>query len=177
MIGEGTSAKVKLAVDTTNGQNVAIKIIDKQMVMESNLQYQVSLLPFYFTWIIVYLFFWLFIFRKRIGLLPDEGRDSKFKLQVQREIRTMTLLHHPNIVRIHEVYQIFKIIGVALVYALINFHCWTKSPAGDWLKDKNIHSNGICAWRTTFKQSGENQSLYYPWDPNEICGKLLNWHL
>ncbi|GKV18211.1 hypothetical protein SLEP1_g28626 [Rubroshorea leprosula] len=62
MIGEGTFAKVKLAVDTTNGQNVAIKIIDKQMVMESNLKYQ-----------------------------------------VQREIRTMTLLHHPNIVRIHEV--------------------------------------------------------------------------
>ncbi|GLT29028.1 hypothetical protein SLA2020_039210 [Shorea laevis] len=62
VIGEGTFAKVKLAVDTTNGQNVAIKIIDKQMVMESNLKYQ-----------------------------------------VQREIRTMTLLHHPNIVRIHEV--------------------------------------------------------------------------
>ncbi|KAK1560594.1 hypothetical protein Q3G72_028538 [Acer saccharum] len=61
-IGEGTFAKVKLGVDTTNGQNVAIKIIDKQMVLESNLKYQ-----------------------------------------VQREIRTMKLLHHPNIVRIHEV--------------------------------------------------------------------------
>ncbi|KAL5773109.1 hypothetical protein ACOSQ2_013033 [Xanthoceras sorbifolium] len=61
-IGEGTFAKVKLGVDTTNGQNVAIKIIDKRMVLESNLKYQ-----------------------------------------VQREIRTMKLLHHPNIVRIHEV--------------------------------------------------------------------------
>jgi serine/threonine protein kinase len=61
-IGEGTFAKVKLAVDSTNGHNVAIKIIDKHMVMESNL-----------------------------------------KFQVQREIRTMKLLHHPNIVRIHEV--------------------------------------------------------------------------
>ncbi|KAK3221476.1 hypothetical protein Dsin_008501 [Dipteronia sinensis] len=61
-VGEGTFAKVKLAVDTTNGQYVAIKIIDKQMVLESNLKYQ-----------------------------------------VQREIRTMKLLHHPNIVRIHEV--------------------------------------------------------------------------
>lgn len=64
-IGEGTFAKVKLAVDTsTNAQqhHVAIKIIDKQMVMESNLKYQ-----------------------------------------VQGEIRTMKLLHHPNIVRIHEV--------------------------------------------------------------------------
>ncbi|KAF9680580.1 hypothetical protein SADUNF_Sadunf06G0136600 [Salix dunnii] len=61
-IGEGTFAKVKLAVDTTNGHNVAIKIMDKNMVMESDL-----------------------------------------KNQVQREIRTMKLLHHPNIVRIHEV--------------------------------------------------------------------------
>ncbi|KAJ8750757.1 hypothetical protein K2173_015938 [Erythroxylum novogranatense] len=61
-IGEGTFAKVKLAMDTTNGHHVAIKIIDKNMVMESNL-----------------------------------------KNQVQREIRTMKLLHHPNIVRIHEV--------------------------------------------------------------------------
>ncbi|XP_050272497.1 CBL-interacting serine/threonine-protein kinase 21 isoform X1 [Quercus robur] len=61
-IGEGTFAKVKLGVDNTNGQYVAIKIIDKHMVLESNLKYQ-----------------------------------------VQREIRTMKLLHHPNIVRIHEV--------------------------------------------------------------------------
>nr|KJB23497.1 hypothetical protein B456_004G101600 [Gossypium raimondii] len=61
-IGEGTFAKVKLAVDTTNGHHVAIKIIDKAMVLESNLKYQ-----------------------------------------VQSEIRTMKLLHHPNVVRIHEV--------------------------------------------------------------------------
>ncbi|KAK8340504.1 hypothetical protein E1A91_A08G101000v1 [Gossypium mustelinum] len=61
-IGEGTFAKVKLAVDTTNGHHVAIKIIDKAMVLESNLKYQ-----------------------------------------VQSEIRTMKLLHHPNVVRIYEV--------------------------------------------------------------------------
>ncbi|KAE8056788.1 hypothetical protein FH972_013527 [Carpinus fangiana] len=61
-IGEGTFAKVKLGVDSTSGKYVAVKIIDKHMVMECNL-----------------------------------------KSQVQREIRTMKLLHHPNIVRIHEV--------------------------------------------------------------------------
>ncbi|KAG6698822.1 hypothetical protein I3843_08G038000 [Carya illinoinensis] len=61
-IGEGSFAKVKLAVDSTNGQYVAIKTIDKHKVMESDLKYQ-----------------------------------------VKREIRTMKLLHHPNIVRIHEV--------------------------------------------------------------------------
>ncbi|KAJ6296035.1 hypothetical protein OIU78_023965 [Salix suchowensis] len=61
-IGEGTYAKVKLAVDSTNGRPVAIKIMDRKMVMQSDL-----------------------------------------KNQVQREIRTMKLLHHPSIVRIHEV--------------------------------------------------------------------------
>ncbi|KDP43807.1 hypothetical protein JCGZ_23015 [Jatropha curcas] len=61
-IGEGTFAKVKLAVDSSNAGHVAIKIINKQMVLESNLKHQ-----------------------------------------VQREIRTMKILNHPNIVRIHEV--------------------------------------------------------------------------
>lgn len=42
-IGEGTFAKVKLAVDNTGGHNVAVKVIDKQMVMESNLKYQANL--------------------------------------------------------------------------------------------------------------------------------------
>ncbi|XP_057500155.1 CBL-interacting serine/threonine-protein kinase 21-like isoform X2 [Actinidia eriantha] len=61
-IGEGTFAKVKLAANTENNQYVAIKIIDKHMVIENNLMHQ-----------------------------------------VQREISTMKLLHHPNIARIHEV--------------------------------------------------------------------------
>ena len=39
-IGEGMVAKVKLAVDSTNGQCVAVKIIDKNMVVESNLMSQ-----------------------------------------------------------------------------------------------------------------------------------------
>lgn len=41
MIGEGTFAKVKLAIDSTNDKYVAIKIIDKHMVMQSNLKSQV----------------------------------------------------------------------------------------------------------------------------------------
>ncbi|KAF5183853.1 Cbl-interacting protein kinase [Thalictrum thalictroides] len=61
-IGEGTFAKVKLAINTETYQKVAIKIIDKQMIMENNLMEQ-----------------------------------------VKREIRTMKLLRHPNIVDIHEV--------------------------------------------------------------------------
>lgn len=41
-IGEGNFAKVKLAVNTENGQFVAIKIIDKQTVIKNNLMYQVN---------------------------------------------------------------------------------------------------------------------------------------
>ncbi|KAK7329831.1 hypothetical protein VNO77_24011 [Canavalia gladiata] len=61
-IGEGAFSKVKLAVNSNNGQKVAIKVIDKHMIMENNLKYQ-----------------------------------------VKREISTMKILHHPNVVRIHEV--------------------------------------------------------------------------
>ncbi|RDY12533.1 CBL-interacting serine/threonine-protein kinase 21, partial [Mucuna pruriens] len=66
-IGEGTFSKVKLAVDGNNGQKVAVKVIDKHMILENNLKNQANL------------------------------------TLVKREIRTMKLLHHPNIVRIHEV--------------------------------------------------------------------------
>ncbi|OVA16313.1 Protein kinase domain [Macleaya cordata] len=41
-IGEGTFAKVKLAMNIVTHQNVAIKIIDKAMVIENKLMYQIE---------------------------------------------------------------------------------------------------------------------------------------
>nr|XP_016439495.1 PREDICTED: CBL-interacting serine/threonine-protein kinase 21-like [Nicotiana tabacum] len=41
-IGEGTFAKVKLAINTINGEKVAIKIIDKHMIKQNNLVCQVK---------------------------------------------------------------------------------------------------------------------------------------
>lgn len=41
-IGEGTFAKVKLAKNTINGQHVAVKIIDKNMVIQNKLMHQAS---------------------------------------------------------------------------------------------------------------------------------------
>ncbi|KAF6138553.1 hypothetical protein GIB67_022587 [Kingdonia uniflora] len=61
-IGEGCFAKVKVALNTETRQSVAIKIIDKNMVMENQLM-----------------------------------------TQIKREISTMKLLNHPNIVQIYEV--------------------------------------------------------------------------
>jgi serine/threonine protein kinase len=43
-IGEGTFSKVKLAFNSNNGEKVAIKVIDKQMVLKNNLKYQVNLI-------------------------------------------------------------------------------------------------------------------------------------
>lgn len=90
-IGEGMFAKVKLAVDTTNGRYVAIKTIDKRMVMESNLMFQ-----------------------------------------VQREIRTMKILNHPNIVRIHEVLGTKTKIYIVMEYV-----------SGGQLSDKMLYAKRL----------------------------------
>ncbi|KAM0874269.1 hypothetical protein ACQ4PT_037566 [Festuca glaucescens] len=41
-IGEGSFAKVKLAVDTETGGSVAVKVIDRSTVLRNNLMYQVK---------------------------------------------------------------------------------------------------------------------------------------
>eukprot|EP00253_Pinus_taeda_P000653 PITA_00653 len=61
-IGEGTFAKVKIARNTENGENVAIKILDKENVLK-----------------------------------------HKMVEQIKREISTMKLIKHPNVIRLHEV--------------------------------------------------------------------------
>ncbi|XP_052182685.1 CBL-interacting serine/threonine-protein kinase 23-like isoform X2 [Diospyros lotus] len=61
-LGEGTFAKVKFARNTESGENVAIKILDKEKVLK----------------------------HKMIG-------------QIKREISTMKLIRHPNVIRMYEV--------------------------------------------------------------------------
>ncbi|KAJ6992533.1 CBL-interacting serine/threonine-protein kinase 23-like [Populus alba] len=61
-LGEGTFAKVKFARNVETGENVAIKILDKEKVLK----------------------------HKMIG-------------QIKREISTMKLIRHPNVVRMYEV--------------------------------------------------------------------------
>ncbi|XP_021755902.1 CBL-interacting serine/threonine-protein kinase 21-like [Chenopodium quinoa] len=90
-IGEGTFAKVKLGRNITNNQIVAVKIIDKQMVL-----------------------------------------SKKLMSQVQREIRTMKLLNHPNIVRIHEVIGSKTKIYIVMEYV-----------AGGQLSDKLTYAENL----------------------------------
>ncbi|KAM7530452.1 hypothetical protein LguiB_033862 [Lonicera macranthoides] len=61
-LGEGSFAKVKFARNTETGQNVAIKVIDKEKLLK----------------------------HKMIG-------------QIKREISTMKLIRHPNVIRMYEV--------------------------------------------------------------------------
>lgn len=61
-LGEGTFAKVKFARNVETGENVAIKILDKEKVLKN----------------------------KMIG-------------QIKREISTMKLVRHPNVIRMYEV--------------------------------------------------------------------------
>ncbi|KAL0300575.1 UNVERIFIED_CONTAM: CBL-interacting serine/threonine-protein kinase [Sesamum radiatum] len=61
-LGEGTFAKVKFARNVETGENVAIKILDKEKVLK----------------------------HKMIG-------------QIKREISTMKLIRHPNVIRMYEV--------------------------------------------------------------------------
>lgn len=64
-IGEGTFAKVKVAVNVENCENVAIKIIDKQMVISNRLMDQVAVKISAFSF-----FFW-FSFLVIVILLYD----------------------------------------------------------------------------------------------------------
>ncbi|KAJ4982453.1 hypothetical protein NE237_033290 [Protea cynaroides] len=61
-LGEGTFAKVKFARNVDTGENVAIKILDKEKVLK-----------------------------------------HKMISQIKREISTMKLIRHPNVIRMHEV--------------------------------------------------------------------------
>jgi 5'-AMP-activated protein kinase catalytic alpha subunit len=74
-LGEGTFAKVKVARNIETGLNVAVKIIDKQMILRCNLTHQ-----------------------------------------VKREISTMKLVKHPNIVRLYEVLASKKRIYLIMEY-------------------------------------------------------------
>ncbi|KAG4932458.1 hypothetical protein JHK87_046460 [Glycine soja] len=75
-IGEGTFSKVKLAVNGNNGQKVAIKVIDKHMVLENNLKNQANLTPVL-----------LFLFSKQMGPMePQLWLQTSKNLDVVTEI-------------------------------------------------------------------------------------------
>ena len=124
-IGEGTFAKVKLAKNIKNGQYVAIKIIDKHLILKHDLINQ-----------------------------------------VQREIRTMKLLHHPNIVRIFEVIGTKTKIYIVMEYVtggqLSDKLCyWTKLSETDArrLFQQLIDAIDHCHYRGVYHRDLKPQNL------------------
>lgn len=99
-LGEGNFGKVKFAKDTVSGQSFAVKIIDKSRIADLNFSLQVCVFRSNRIFFIL-----------RIGYLFGEkmADGSKFLkllfgfLQIKREIRTLKMVKHPNIVRLHEV--------------------------------------------------------------------------
>ncbi|KAI9366096.1 kinase-like domain-containing protein [Zopfochytrium polystomum] len=75
-IGQGTYGKVKLGVNITNGEKVAIKVIEKGQI-----------------------------------------QSQKQVARLQREIRFLKLLHHPHIVKVHDVIETSEFIYIVMEYA------------------------------------------------------------
>ena len=95
-LGEGNSAKVKLATDTVSGQSFAVKIIDKSRTSRLNVPFQVFALESSF-------FIYLVLDLNGIKVDSSSYNLDSENLQIKREIRTLKVLKHPNIVRLHEV--------------------------------------------------------------------------
>ncbi|KAG5391541.1 hypothetical protein IGI04_021504 [Brassica rapa subsp. trilocularis] len=91
-LGEGNSAKVKLATDTVSGQSFAVKIIDKSSIKRLNVSFQ-----------------------------------------IKREIRTLKVLKHPNIVRLHEV-----LASKTKIYMVLE--CVTGGDLFDRVEDGLLHT-------------------------------------
>ncbi|KAM7259825.1 hypothetical protein ACFE04_015566 [Oxalis oulophora] len=91
-LGEGNFAKVKFAKNLENGENVAIKILDKDKVLKHKMITQQDAVsgkcvcgPIHNVW------------------MDDSRRALSVSCCIKREISTMKLIRHPNVIRMHEV--------------------------------------------------------------------------
>ncbi|CAI0544821.1 unnamed protein product [Linum tenue] len=92
-LGEGTFAKVKFARNVENGENVAIKILDKEKVLK-----------------------------------------HKMIAQIKREIATMKLIRHPNVIRMYEVMPLITCLSMRIQYILF-LCCYLNQASRGRLKE------------------------------------------
>ncbi|KAF2600113.1 hypothetical protein F2Q68_00007634 [Brassica cretica] len=93
-IGQGTFAKVRYAKNTETGESVALKILDKQKLLKNNkMSVQVKL----------------------TFLMPPPPLSH---YMIKREISTMKLINHPNVVRLYEVLASKTKIYIVLEFAM-----------------------------------------------------------
>ncbi|KAF6167455.1 hypothetical protein GIB67_031656 [Kingdonia uniflora] len=90
-LGEGSFAKVKFARNCETGENVAIKILDKEKLLKHKMIGQVKLPA-------------LGSRENRVQCAAAEDGPTRVALeQIKREISTMKLIRHPNVIRMYEV--------------------------------------------------------------------------
>ncbi|KAH7561366.1 hypothetical protein JRO89_XS10G0216900 [Xanthoceras sorbifolium] len=88
-IGEGTFAKVKFARNSETGEPVALKILDKEKVLKHKMAEQVMILHEN----ILHSKYHITLEYSSLYSIPG----------IKREIATMKLIKHPNVVRLYEV--------------------------------------------------------------------------
>jgi 5'-AMP-activated protein kinase catalytic alpha subunit len=95
-LGEGNFGKVKYARHIATGAHFAIKILDRSKILSLRINDQVSMLHHRFLIPPLSLHF-----LAGTGLISCAG--GVINEQIRREIGTLKLLKHPNVVRLHEV--------------------------------------------------------------------------
>jgi serine/threonine protein kinase len=86
-VGKGASGRVKIAKHCRTGQLAAVKILPLQPLLNS-----------------------------RASLATQQKKSDKQRLGIDREITMMKLFHHPNIMRIYDVYEGDKELYLVLEY-------------------------------------------------------------
>lgn len=107
-LGEGNFGKVKYAKNLDSGQSFAIKILEKNRILDLNITDQVVL----FTRLLLQTFIFLYF------------SYLHWRLQIKREIGTLKLLKHPNVVRLYEVYNLPCQVLLLLDIYEIQIHIW-----------------------------------------------------
>lgn len=117
-LGEGNFGKVKYARHVETGKAVAVKILDRKRIQSLKIDDQVSLPLLERT------FFSFFssgaprsgpLGRLNSVLGLDMERRSLICVQIKREIGTLKLLRHPNVVRLLEVRSILQLFLKSLI--------------------------------------------------------------
>jgi serine/threonine protein kinase len=86
-VGKGASGRVRVAQHRRTGQLAAVKILPIQPIISS-----------------------------RADLATQQAKSDKFRLSIDKEIITMKLMNHPNIMRIYDVYEGEKELFLVLEY-------------------------------------------------------------
>ncbi|KAL5994818.1 CBL-interacting serine/threonine-protein kinase 3 [Asimina triloba] len=154
-IGEGTFAKVKFARNLETGEPVALKILDKEKVLKHKMVEQTT-------------------GGKRLEtykVLREERGRSKL---IQREIATMKLIKHPNVVRLYEVMgsktKIFIVLefvtGGELFDKIVNHGRMREDDARRYFQQL-INAVDYCHSRGVYHRDLKPENLLL-----DICGNL-----